>query len=192
MLPELIAHRDPRIPHPYLFHSTVLDCRVQVDGEEKYQEAASVASRHCLCPDADACRVCTQKELRVASDLSSMPAFPQAFLIVLPCHPCLVMPFDVAKVPGSTYLAAYLCLAFVTITYIYIYVSLHPLCVYTHIQYKALYILDYNLLNGPLHKGEQGTKEMSQAADVRREVRTGTQSPVLGRAAAGFLALLLG
>lgn len=56
----------------------MLDCRVQVDGEEKYQEAASVVSRHCLCPDADACRVCTQKELRVASDLSSMPASLQA------------------------------------------------------------------------------------------------------------------
>lgn len=39
---------------------------------------------------------------------------------------------------------------------------------------------------------EQGTKEMSQAADVVRKFVIGTQSPVLGRAAAGFLALLLG
>lgn len=141
-----------------------------MDGEEKYQEAASVVSRHCLCPDADACRVCTQKELRVASDLSSMPAFLQAFWIVLPCHPCLVMPFDVAKVPGSTYLCR-LSLSCFCDHYIYIYMYLYILCVYIyiHTQYKALYILDYNSLNGPLHKGEQGTKEMSQAADVRRK-----------------------
>ena len=49
------------------------------------------------------------------------------------------------------------------------------MCVYTHThththtQYKELYILEYNLLNGPVHNGEQGTKEMSQAADVRRK-----------------------
>lgn len=66
------------------------------------------------------------------------------------------------------------------------------MCIYIHIQYKALYILDYNSLNGPLHKGEQGTKEMSQAADVRRKFVTGTQEAHPGEAAAGFLALLLG
>lgn len=57
-------------------------------------------------------------------------------------------------------------------------ISLYPLCIYlyilcvythTHTLYKELYILEYNSLNGPVHDGEQGTKEMSQAADVRRK-----------------------
>lgn len=72
--------------------------------------------------------------------------------------------------------ATYLCLAFVTITYIWIYlyilcvyIFISFVCIHTHTLYKELYILEYNSLNGPVHDGEQGTKEMSQAADVRRK-----------------------
>ena len=173
---ELIAHRDPRTPHPTC--STVLCWTAGLRWMEKKGTTSSIGGQPAL-PLSWCWRLQGAHTEMAESGRwpKLLPAFLQAFWIVLPCHPCLVMPIDVAKVPGSTYLC-HLSLSCFCDHYIYMDISLYPLCIYlyilcvythTHTLYKELYILEYNSLNGPVHDGEQGTKEMSQAADVRRK-----------------------
>ena len=132
--PELIAHHDPRMPHPTC--STVLCWTAGLRWTEKKGTTSSIGGQPAL-PLSWCWRLQGAHTQMAESGWwpKLLPAFLQAFWIVLPCHPCLVMPIDVAKVPGSTYLC-HLSLSCFCDHYIYIDIdiSLHPLCmcVYTH------------------------------------------------------------